>query len=115
MRRRTLSVFRARIGVSGFTVFHGFREVFYTFSHMRVFPCRLRMFERFIRMLNTCIGMAFFPMRRGALCVFEGLSRMFIASKRHLSQHRHADKRSYRSHYQRTSTHHGRHRCLLQG
>jgi hypothetical protein len=115
MCRRTISMFRARIGMSSFAMFDGFREVFYPFGHMWVLPRRLRMLERFTRMLNARIGMPFLSMRRGTLRMFGRFSGMFVARKRHPTQHRHADKRSYRSHYQRTSTRLGHHHCLLHG
>ena len=64
---------------------------------------------------KASIGMAFFPMRRGAFRMFDGFGNMLVTGQCLSAQHWHTNERSNCSHYQSTSTNRGRHRCLLYG
>jgi hypothetical protein len=126
MHHRGVGMFCARIGMPGLAVFYGFLQMFAPLIQMRVFHSgSLRMLERFLRMLDTGIGMSLLPMVCGSFRMLNGFTDMlgrpsggsgragWSTSKAGLTQHRHSDKRPYRGHNQRTSTDPVNHCSLL--
>ena len=89
----SIGMFSACVCMSGLSVFHRLRQMLDPLIDVRIFHSRgFRVLQRFLRVLHTGIGMAFFSMRRGALCMFDRFSNVLVPGECRAAKRRHADQ-----------------------